>query len=111
MDENKHGFEPKQEFTMGGISWTVIQTGKDWVKCITSDCVAEGVFDKGDKNNFSVSSLRAYLNGEFLRRLVQVGAPEQIPEAPVAEASYREETEVGNEDGSETAPMPGMPEA
>ena len=39
MKENKHGFEPKQEFTMGGIAWTVIQTGADWVKCIASDCV------------------------------------------------------------------------
>ena len=41
MKENKHGFEPKQEFTMGGIAWTVIQTGADWVKCIASDCVEE----------------------------------------------------------------------
>lgn len=22
MTANKHGFEPKQEFTMGGIAWT-----------------------------------------------------------------------------------------
>ena len=78
MDENKHGFEPKQEFTMGGIAWTVIQTGEDWVKCITSECVEERAFDEGDKNNFSVSSLRAYLNGEFLRRLIQAGAPEEM---------------------------------
>lgn len=77
MSENKHGFEPKQEFTMGGIAWTVIQTGEDWVKCITSDCVEERVFDEGGKNNFAVSSLRAYLNGEFLRRLIQAGAPEE----------------------------------
>mgnify|MGYP004511495287 CR=1 FL=1 len=77
MDENKYGFEPKQEFTMGGISWTVIQTGTDWVKCITSDRVAEGAFDTGGKNNFSVSSLRDYLNGEFLNRLIQAGVPEE----------------------------------
>lgn len=75
--DNKHGFKPKQEFTMGGISWTVIQTGEDWVKCITSECVEERAFDEGGKNNFSVSSLRAYLNGEFLRRLIQAGAPEE----------------------------------
>ena len=30
MKENKHGFEPKQEFTMGGIAWTVIQAGAAW---------------------------------------------------------------------------------
>lgn len=77
MDENKYGFEPKQEFTMGGIAWTVIQTGTDWVKCITSECVEERAFDEGGKNNFAVSSLRVYLNGEFLRRLIQAGAPEE----------------------------------
>lgn len=78
MDENKYGFEPKQEFTMGGISWTIIQTGEDWVKCIASECVEERAFDEGGKNNFAVSSLRAYLNGEFLRRLIQAGAPEEM---------------------------------
>ena len=66
MKENKHGFEPKQEFTMGGIAWTVIQTGADWVKCIASDCVEERAFDEGNKNDFAASSIRAYLNGEFL---------------------------------------------
>lgn len=49
MKENKHGFEPKQEFTMGGIAWTVIQTGADWVKCIASDCVEERAFDEGTR--------------------------------------------------------------
>ena len=78
MKENKHGFEPKQEFTMGGIAWTVIQTGADWVKCITSDCIEERAFDEGNKNDFAASSLRAYLNGEFLRRLIKAGAPEEM---------------------------------
>mgnify|MGYP004660834481 CR=1 FL=1 len=78
MAENKHGFDPRQEFTMGGIAWTVIQAGADWVKCITSDCVAKGAFDTGNKNNFSASSLRYYLNGEFLNRLIQAGAPEEM---------------------------------
>lgn len=78
MKENKHGFEPKQEFTMGGIAWTVIQTGADWVKCITSECVEERAFDERNENDFAASSLRAYLNGEFLRRLIKAGAPEEM---------------------------------
>ena len=78
MKENKHGFEPKQEFIMGGIAWTVIQTGADWVKCITSECVEEGAFDEENENDFVVSSLRAYLNDEFLRRLIKSGAPEEM---------------------------------
>lgn len=76
MKENKHGFTPKQEFTMGGIAWTVIQTGESWVKCIASECVEDRAFDEGNKNDFAASSLRAYLNGEFLRRLIKAGAPE-----------------------------------
>lgn len=78
MTANKHGFEPKQEFTMGGIAWTVIQTGAYWVKCIASDCVEERAFDEGNKNDFAASSLRAYLNGDFLRRLIKAGAPEEM---------------------------------
>ena len=78
MKENRHGFKPKQEFIMGGIAWTVIQTGAGWVKCIASDCVEEGAFDEENENDFVVSSLRAYLNGEFLRRLIKSGAPEEM---------------------------------
>ncbi len=78
MKENKHGFEPKQEFIMGGIAWTVIQTGAGWVKCIASDCVEKCAFDKGNENDFAASYIRAYLNGEFLRRLIAAGAPEEM---------------------------------
>lgn len=78
MKENKHGFEPKQEFTMGGIAWTVIQTGADWVKCIASECVEERAFDAKNRNDFAASDIRAYLNGEFLRRLITAGAPEEM---------------------------------
>lgn len=78
MKKNKHGFEPKQEFTMGGIAWTVIQTGANWVKCITSECVEERAFDAKNRNDFAASDIRAYLNGEFLRRLIKAGAPEEM---------------------------------
>lgn len=78
MEENKHGFKPKQEFTMGGIAWTVIQTGADWVKCIASDCVEKRAFDEEDNNDFATSSLRTYLDVEFLRRLIKAGAPEEM---------------------------------
>ena len=78
MKENKHGFEPKQEFTMGGIAWTVIQTGADWVKCIASECVEERAFDAKNRNDFAASDIRAYLNGEFLCRLITAGAPEEM---------------------------------
>lgn len=75
---NKHGFEPKQEFTMGGIAWTVIQMDEEWVKCIASECVEDRVFDENNRNDFAASDLRAYLNGEFLTRLIKAGAPEEM---------------------------------
>ena len=78
MKENKHGFEPKTEFTIGGVAFTVIQTGEDWVKCITSECVEERAFDAKNRNDFAASDIRAYLNGEFLRRLIAAGAPEEM---------------------------------
>ena len=78
MTANKHGFEPKQEFTMGGIAWTVSQTGERWVKCITSECVEERAFDTRNQNDFGASSLRDYLNGAFFRRLIKAGAPEEM---------------------------------
>lgn len=78
MTANKHGFEPKTEFTIGGIAFTVIQTGEDWVKCIASECVEERAFDAKNRNDFAASDIRAYLNGEFLRRLIKAGVPEEM---------------------------------
>lgn len=78
MKENKHGFEPEQEITTGRIVWTVIQTGEDWVKCITSKCVEERAFDAKNRNDFAASDLRDYLNGEFLKKLIKAGAPEEM---------------------------------
>ena len=78
MTENKHGFAEKQEFTMGGIAWTIIQTGESWVKCIASECVEERAFDGRNTNDFAGSEIRAYLNGEFLQRLIGAGAPEEM---------------------------------
>lgn len=78
MTTNKHGFKPKQEFTLGGIAWTVIETGADWVRCIASDCVTERAFDEDNRNDFAASSLRDYLNGEFLHGLIAKGVPEGL---------------------------------
>ena len=78
MTANKHGFEPKQEITIGGIAFTIIQTAENWVKCIASECIGERAFDAQNRNDFAASDLRAYLNGEFLKRLIEAGAPEEM---------------------------------
>jgi hypothetical protein len=75
---NKHGFEVKREFTIGGIAFTVIQTTEGWVKCIASEIVEERAFDAKNRNDFAISDIREYLNGEFLKRLIGAGAPEEM---------------------------------
>lgn len=78
MTANKNGIEVKTEFTMGGIPWTVIQTTEGWVKCIASEIVENRAFDENNNNDFASCDLRAYLNGEFLKKLIGAGAPEEM---------------------------------
>ena len=78
MTENKHGFAPKQEIKIGGIAFTIIQTAESWVKCIASECVGYGAFDAKNRNDFAASDIRAFLNGEFLQKLIEAGAPEAM---------------------------------
>ena len=78
MTENKYGFMPKQEITIGGIAFTIIQTAESWVKCIASECIGNGAFDTKNRNDFAVSDIREFLNGEFLQKLIDAGAPEAM---------------------------------
>lgn len=77
MTANKQGFEPKTEFKMGGIRWTIIETEEEWVKCLASEIVEERAFDAQNRNDFGISDLREYLNGEFFEKLTAAGAPEE----------------------------------
>ena len=76
--ENKHGFEVKQEITIGGIDFTIIQTEAERVKVIASSTIGNRAFDTKNKSDFAASDLRAYLNGEFLKKLIEAGAPEEM---------------------------------
>lgn len=75
---NKHGFKVKQEITIGGIAFTVIQTEAERVKVIASNTIGDRAFDAKNRNDFAASDLRAYLNGEFLQKLIEAGAPEEM---------------------------------
>ena len=77
-EEMKNQFRPEQEITVGGVNFTIIQTGKDWVKVIASECISYGAFDKKNRNNFAESDIREFLNGEFLQKLIAAGAPEAM---------------------------------
>ena len=77
-EEMKNQFRPKQEITVGGVKFTIIQTGEDWVKVIASECISYGAFDAKNRNNFAESDIREFLNGEFLQKLIEAGAPEAM---------------------------------
>lgn len=77
-EEMKNQFRPKQEITVGGVKFTIIQTGKDWVKVIASECISYGAFAAKNRNNFAESDIREFLNGEFLQKLIDAGAPEAM---------------------------------
>ncbi len=78
MTENKHGFMPTEKIEIGGINFTIIQTALNWVKCIASECIGNDAFDTKNRNNFAVSDIREFLNGEFLQKLIEAGAPEAM---------------------------------
>ncbi|EQB20053.1 hypothetical protein UNSWDHB_2639 [Dehalobacter sp. UNSWDHB] len=68
--------EAGAKFTFGGIDWIALEVAPDYVLSLAADVIEQRAFDTKEKNDFASSSLRAYLNGEFLKRLVKAGAPE-----------------------------------
>ena len=71
-------------FTYGGIEWVTLDARPNMTLCIAADILKDGdgdaryiPFDEENKNDFAASSLRAYLNGDFLKALVEAGADEE----------------------------------
>ena len=61
-------------FTYGGIEWVLLRVDYNSVLCIAADIVTERAFDEGGSNNFKASSIREYLNGELIQRMIGAGA-------------------------------------
>lgn len=76
--ENVHGFQKGDAFNLGGVFWNVIETGADWLKCISVETVAFRPFDQKNSNDFASSDLRAYLNEDFLNRIFARGVDRAI---------------------------------
>lgn len=67
------------QINLGGHRWTVIDTEKDRVKCIMTECcVLKRAFDRKGCNDFAASDIRQWLNEDFMRVLHWDGVP---PEA------------------------------
>lgn len=62
-------------FTYGGIRWLVLEQSGAAALSLAVDLLPDTMpFDKEDRNDWAVSTLREYLNGEFLKQLVEAGA-------------------------------------
>lgn len=71
----------ESRFTYGGVEWVVLDNRPNMVLALAADVLkdAEGnvryiPFDTENKNDFAASSLRAFLNGDFLEELAAAGA-------------------------------------
>lgn len=67
----------ESRFTYGGVEWVALDARPNMTLCIAADVLECRAFDDGNKNDFAASSLRAYLNGEFLDRLAAEGADKE----------------------------------
>lgn len=62
-------------FTYGGIRWIVLEQIGGAALSLAVDLLPDTMpFDKENRNDWAVSTLREYLNGEFLKQLVEAGA-------------------------------------
>lgn len=62
-------------FTYGGIRWIILEHARGAALCLAVDLLPdEKPFDTEGSNDWAGSSLRAYLNDDFIKELVAAGA-------------------------------------
>ena len=66
--------QPGEKFNYGGLDWEVIAQTKGRALCLAVRSIGDKAFDTNNKNDWKGSSLRKYLNGTFLKKLVKAGA-------------------------------------
>lgn len=77
-------FGAESRITYGGVKWVVLDARQNMSLCIAED-VLKGengevrymAFDTDNKNDFAASSVRAFLNGDFLEELAAAGADKE----------------------------------
>lgn len=65
---------PGSVIMFGGIDCVVLDVHDDKMLVITKEAVCEKAFDENNKNNFNNSTLRTWLNTEFIQMLKDGGA-------------------------------------
>lgn len=67
---------PKSIFEYGGISWIVLQRIGGGILCLAEKILFNKAFDESNNNNWEDSTLREFLNNEFLEECTLNGAEE-----------------------------------
>lgn len=77
-------FGAESRITYGGVKWVVLDARPNMSLCIAEDVVKGEngevrymAFDTDNKNDFAASSVRAFLNGDFLEELAAAGADKE----------------------------------
>jgi hypothetical protein len=66
--------QPGEKFNYGGLDWEVLEQTEGRALCLAVRSIGDKAFDTNNKNDWKGSSLRKYLNGTFLKKLVKAGA-------------------------------------
>ena len=66
--------KPGEKFSYGGIGWQVLEQQDGRALCLAAESIGEKAFDKDNHNDWAKSSLRKFLNGKFLEKLIAAGA-------------------------------------
>ena len=66
--------KPGEIFVFAGLRWVKLEESAEGTKVIAADKVEDQAFDAEDRNNWKESTLREYLNNDFLEYLYDEGA-------------------------------------
>lgn len=73
----------ESRFTYGGVKWVALESRPNMVLALAEDVLKDKdgdarymAFDTNGENDFAASSLRAFLQGDFMRELTAAGADE-----------------------------------
>ena len=66
--------KPGTVIPFGGMDWIILESEENMTRLLAKESIGDMPFDEDNSNNWTNSSLRAYLNGEFLETLVANGA-------------------------------------
>lgn len=69
--------KPGDIFVFAGFRWVKLEDSAEGTKVIAADKVEDQAFDTEDRNNWKESTLREYLNNDFLEYLYDEGAVEE----------------------------------